>query len=137
MQNLSPLAFHFDNVELCGPRDNVRLKLGQVQSSGSDVGLEIGHLQLHGLKTNISVCTDPSSRPRFSQPISLGLEFANVEDVEVEIKGYEADQLSMPQSVFQKQIIAHLRSQGLGIILSLLDYYFSVGGVSQVFQRPC
>lgn len=89
-------------------------------------------MQLNGLKTKISVCTDPTSRPRFSQPISLGLEFANVEDVEMEIKGYEAEQLSMPQSVFQKQIIAHLRSQAAGIVLSLLDFYFSVGGVSQV-----
>lgn len=104
----------------------------QAKGGSSDVGLEIGIFQLDGIKTKISVCTDPTSRPRFSHSLSLGLEFANIEDVGVQIKGYEAEKMTILRSVLLKQLEAHLKNQITSIILNLLDYYLSVGGVSQV-----
>ncbi|GMH39652.1 hypothetical protein BSKO_07550 [Bryopsis sp. KO-2023] len=112
-----------DMVELLGIKSSG-------EAASADVSLDVGLLHVGGIKFKVSISTDPTSRPR-SQPLSLGLEFANVEDVEVEIKGYEAEDLSMLQSVFMEQILAHLKGQISGIALSLLDHVFSVGGVSQ------
>lgn len=101
----------------------------------SDLELEIGLVSLADFWVKASLVTDPTSRPRYAaaQFISLGLEFANVEDVEVLMRGFEWERLKMAQSVFLNQIIGHLQDQFWQIVRGLLEYYFTVGGASKVF----
>ena len=101
----------------------------------SDLELEIGLVSLADFWVKASLVTDPTSRPRYAaaQFISLGLEFANVEDVEVLMRGFEWERLKMAQSVFLNQIIGHLQDQFWQIVRGLLEFYFTVGGASKVF----
>ena len=100
----------------------------------SDLELDIGLVLLADFWVKASLVTDPTSRPRYAaaQFISLGLEFANVEDVEVLMRGVEWESLNMAQSVFLNQILGHLRDQFWQIMRGLLEFYFSVGGASKV-----
>ena len=52
--------------------------------------MEIRMLQIAGMCVNVSLLTESKARPRTftSQAMAVGLEFANIEDVEVYLSGW-------------------------------------------------
>lgn len=120
----------------------------QCQDGHLDVVMDIRLLHICGMCLNVSTLMEPISRPRTitSQAVALGLEFANVEDVEVRpvtfnfsvashqvpLRGYERQNIREPASQIWHGLDTHLRDQIWRALFNLLEFYFSIGGVSQV-----
>eukprot|EP00210_Caulerpa_lentillifera_P006209 g5933.t1 len=101
-----------------------------------DVELEVSLLHVGGLCFNVTTRTEPSCRPRSltSQSLMLGLELATIEDVEIPLSGHERHEIREPASMICKKLDSHVRDQIWRAFIHLVEFYLSLGGVSQALS---
>lgn len=100
----------------------------------NDPETDIIFLRIAGMGLKFTALTEPLSRPRkrSNKLLSLGLNFANVEDVAVFLNGFEAERMASRYSIIQNRIIDHFKDQLWKVVVNVLDFYLTIGGVSQV-----
>ncbi|MEW5308579.1 MAG: hypothetical protein WDW38_000525 [Sanguina aurantia] len=99
----------------------------------ADVPLQIGLLSLGEADLRLSFKTDAVSRPpQSSAMLSLGLEFANLDDMHLTLPGIEMEGMRTPRSLLLQHITERLKERLFSIALSLIANYGIFGSTSRI-----
>eukprot|EP00798_Chlamydomonas_sp_ICE-L_P025166 gene25166-10797_t len=99
----------------------------------ADLPLQVDLLNVEDLNLRLSFKPNASVRPRyFSQFMSLGMDFANLEDLPLTLPGIEAHQVREQRSMLISQAVNRLQQRIFSIALSVLKNYGVMGATSKI-----